>query len=258
MFTWTDTSKPKAALTALLIWVLACAGCVTEVTGGLPGPAPQEERIQAQLDLARGYIEQRDFKRAKTPLSRAMKIDPQHVETLVLNAVVLTAEGEYDLAEGFYRRALTVEPDDAQALNNYGSFLYARGRYADALVPLSKLVKNTAYRSRAQAFENLGLAQIKVQDFSSAKTSFTRALDLNFRQPRSSLELAYMAYESGDYARAQSQLISFRTYSRPNARSLCLGYLLGLAIKDADMRASNQLALKNLFPKQAASCQPKT
>ncbi|MEM9620451.1 MAG: type IV pilus biogenesis/stability protein PilW [Pseudomonadota bacterium] len=250
-----------SALTCRLLaglFLLTASGCVTEVTGGLPGPAPMEDRIQAQLDLARGYIEQRDFKRAKAPLAKALDINPRHVETLVLNAVLLTAESEYDIAEEFYKQALSVAPNDSQALNNYGSFLYARGRYEDALVPLSRLVKDTGYRARAQAFENLGFAQLRVNDEQAAAQSFARALELNYRQPRSSLELAYLAYERGDYRTAQSQLISFRAYARPNARSLCLGVKLGAELGDEDMRASNALALKNLYPKQAETCQPKT
>ncbi len=252
--------RPSAGSWAHL-WLVACilvsTGCVTEVTGGLPGPKPEEERIQAQLDLARGYIEQRDFKRARPPLRKALEINSRHVEALVLNAVVLTAENEYDIAETYYKRALSAEPQNAQALNNYGSFLYARGRYADALVPLSELVKDTGYRARAQAFENLGLAQLKVEDAAAAKRSFRRALELNFRQPRSNLELAHLAYDAGDYKLAQSQLISFRTYARPNARSLCLGVKLGVALGDENQRASNALALKNLYPKRAETCLPK-
>lgn len=238
-----------------LVVLLVVGGCVTEQSGGMPEPAPNSERVQAQLDLARGYLEQREWDHAKQPLAKALEIDPRHVEALVLNAVLMNMQGEYELAEQYYRAALGVEPNHAQTLNNYGSFLYNRGRFTDALVPLQKLVGDTDYRGRSQAFENLGLAQLQVNDKQSAEASFRRALDLNFRQPRAALELAHLAYEQGSYKEAAGRLLEYRTMARQNARSLCLGVKVGTVLGDADQVASNSLALKHLFPEQADQCQ---
>lgn len=243
----------KTVLLALVM-LGSAAGCVTETTGGLPAPAEAEARVQAQLDLARGYIEQRNMMRARTSLNRALEIDPAHVETRVLYAVVLESENEYELAEDNYRAALRAEPANAQALNNYGRFLYGRQRYAEAIDVLSVLVQDTGYRARAQAFENLGLALIAAQRGEEAHAAFTRSLELNFRQPRSSLELAAIELARGNYDTAQSQLISFRTYARQTPRSLCLGIQINRALGNADEVASNTLALKNLYPEQAAQC----
>ena len=250
-----DLVRRGAHWARCLIALLMMSGCVTEQHGGMPEPAPNAERVQAQLDLARGYLEQRELERAKPPLARALEIDPRHVEALVLNAVLMNMQGEYKLAEQYYRAALRVEPDNAQALNNYGSFLYSRGRFTDALVPLQKLVKDTDYRGRSQAFENLGLAQLQVNDKQAAQESFRRALDLNFRQARASLELAQLAYEQGRYKEAAGRLLEYRTMARQNARSLCLGVKVGTVLGDSDQVASNLLALKNLFPEQADQCQ---
>ena len=211
--------------------------------------------MQAQLDLARGYLEQRDFNRAKPALAKALEIDPGYVEAHVLSAVLFHAENEYELAEYHYKTALRIDPDNAQALNNYGTFLYARSRFDDAIVPLSKLVKDTGYRARSQAFENLGLAHLRAGNPAEAEAAFIRALELNFRQARATLELADMAYGRGDFAGAQARLLEFRTMARQNARSLCLGLKIATALGDADQVASNALALNNLFPEQAGQCQ---
>ena len=233
---------------------LLVSACVTETTGGLPPPAPTETRVQAQLDLARGYLEQRDLDRAKPALRRALEIDPRHVEAHGLSAVLFHAENEYELAEYHYQTALRIDPDDPQALNNYGTFLYSRGRFEDAIVPLSQLVKDTGYRARSQAFENLGLAHLRVGNKDLAEAAFVRALELNFRQARATLELADMAYDRGDLQAAQARLLEFKTMARQNARSLCLGLKVATGLGDADQVASNALALKNLFPDQADQC----
>ena len=141
----------------LALAALGLAGCVRETVGGLPAPASAPERAQAQLDLARGYLQGRDWTRAKPPLLRALQLAPSSVEARVLLGLAHEGENEAQLAEEQYRAALALDPQHAQALNNYGAFLYRQGRFQEALEPLRKLVQRPDYRLRAQAYENLGL-----------------------------------------------------------------------------------------------------
>jgi len=232
-------------LFGLLLVLTLPVACVTESTG--PSPAADAERVQAQLDLARGYMEENNFGQARRPLNRALKIDPRNVEAHVLLGVVNQAEGDLDLAEDSFRDALRADPDDPQALNNYGSFLYGQGRYEEAVKPLRRLVDNPSYPARSQAYENLGIAELRLGERERAREAFRRALSLNFRQPRSSLELAMLAFEDGDHRLAQRYYDDFRGLARQNARSLCLGLRLGRALDNADQVASYELALRNLY-----------
>lgn len=240
---------------AIFIATLLVSSCVTETSGGMPGPAPKATRVAAQLDLARGYLAENDWGRARLPLERALEIDPQNVETHVLRAVLYQAENEPVLAEQHYLTALKIQPANPQALNNYGSFLYSQGRFKDAVKPLNRLVKDANYRARPQAFENLGLAYLRTGDKEAASASFERAVELNFRLPRANLELAEIAYNNGVYAQALERFRIYNGLARPSARSLCLGLKLAVATENSDQVASYGLALKNLFPDQASQCQ---
>ncbi|MCZ6616792.1 MAG: type IV pilus biogenesis/stability protein PilW, partial [Gammaproteobacteria bacterium] len=137
------------------------------------------------------------------------------------------------------------------------TFLYGQGRYREALVPLRRLVKNSEYRLRAQAYENLGLTELKVGTESAAKAAFSRALRLNFGQPRSNLEMADIAYSEGNFDSARNYYEGFRSLARQNPRSLCLGIKLGREFGEADQVASYTLALKNLYPgsEEAQRCE---
>jgi type IV pilus assembly protein PilF len=248
---------PGRVFVAALVCVLATlTGCVTESTGGLPDPAAAPERVQAQLDLARGYLEQGNTERARASLNKALDIDSRAVEVHVLLAVLNAAEKENALAERHFKTALNIDPDNSQALNNYGSFLYEQGRYDEAVSHLRKLVKDTDYRARSQAYENLGLAELKINDVTAAEESFNRALQLNYAQPRANLELAQMAYDRGDYRIASEYYDGFRAQARQTARSLCLGMKLSQQTGDTDRMASYALALNNLFPdsREASQC----
>lgn len=243
----------NVSVVLLLVFITAC---VTEITGGLPPPADDATRVKAQLDLARGYFDSEDWSRARPPLKRAMEIDPRSAETHVLLAILSEREAEPEIAGRLLEQALNIDPDHPQALNNYGTFLYGQGRYEEALIPLRRLVSNPEYHMRAQAFENLGLTELKIGTEGAAKAAFARALRLNFRQPRSSLELADIAFVEGNFEAARRYYGSFKSQARQNPRSLCLGIQIGHEFGELDQVASYAMTLKNLYPgsKEAQRC----
>ena len=122
---------------------------------------------------------------------------------------------------------------------------------------MRKLVRDPDYRARSQAYENLGLAELRLENVERARQAFQRSLLLNDRQPRSSLELAALDYEAGELAAAQEHYDRYRQTARQTPRSLCLGMKLGSAVGDTDRLASYAMALQNLFPEspEAKRCQ---
>jgi type IV pilus assembly protein PilF len=237
----------RLAVTACTLLLLSA--CVTESTGR--APAPREVQLQAHLDLARGYLEQGDAVRARDPLEKAMQVDPRSAEAQALMAVLYQSENEPALAERHFKRALQLDPNHALTLNNYGTFLYAQGRYRDALVPLRRLARDPEYRGRAQAFENLGLTELMAGNGRQAKDAFERALSFNGLLPRSNLELAQLLYDEGDYAAADRYYDTFRNRARQTPASLCLGIQLARQSGDENRLASYEIALKNLYPDSA-------
>ncbi|MEM7217972.1 MAG: type IV pilus biogenesis/stability protein PilW [Pseudomonadota bacterium] len=232
----------------LVAGALQIAGCVTTVEGNAPEQASDAERVIAHVDLARGYLAEGNYMRARSPLDKALSLDPNAVEANVLMAVVHQSEEEFELARQFYRRALRSDPSNAQALNNYGSFLYARGDHQEAAKHLRRAVADVAYPARAQAFENLGLAELSLQREDAAVKAFERALMLNNSQPRTNLELADIYYARGNVPLALGYYNQFRGNAQPSPRSLCLGMKLSAALGLDDQLASYTLALRNLFP----------
>jgi type IV pilus assembly protein PilF len=234
-------------LAAMLVALLV-SGCVTE--GDTPRkPKPADERVQAQLDLARGYLEKRDIAKARRPLEQALEIDPGSVEANVLMAMIYQVEGEKKLAESAYRQALRSDPAHAMARYNYGTFLYGEGRYDEARKQLLVAVEDTTYNARAQAYEALGLSEVKLGDLELAEKSLQRALMLNAGQTRAMLELADLYYARGTYPPARQYYDAYaKLVPRQSARSLWLGIRIARVFDDANAVSSYALALKNLYP----------
>jgi type IV pilus assembly protein PilF len=229
---------------------LLCAlvsGCVTTEIGGVQ-KAPTAQRLQAQLDLARGYLEIGDTQSARRPLERALNIDPRSSEAHVLLATVYLADGDKRLAEQEYKTALRDDPKNAMARNNYGTFLFAEERYKDARSQLQQAADDPNYGRRAQAFENLGLTELKLDQVDAAEQSFRRALLLNNALPRCYLELAQIEFAAGKFAAAKEDFAHYNALAKPTPRSLWLGIRLSRVLNDEDELASYAIALRNLFP----------
>jgi type IV pilus assembly protein PilF len=222
-------------------------GCVTTETGGSV-PGSTEQRLQAQLDLARGYLEKGDVANARRPLEQALKIDPSSSEAHVLMATVYLADGDKNLAEQEYLQALHDDPKNPMARNNYGTFPFAQGRYKDARKELQQAASNPKYARRAQAYENLGLTELRLDDVKAAEQSFQHALMLNTTLPRCYLELANIYFGAGNFTASKEFFEKYNSMSKPSPRSLWLGIRLSRVLNDENQLASYALALKNLFP----------
>ncbi len=229
--------------------LLGAAGCVTESqTGHRLEPASADERLEAHLNVVRGYLRNGDTQRARAPLNRAAEIAPNNWEVLMLSATLYDMEGEYLLADEHYRRALRVDRNNPRLNNNYGAFLYKRGRLDEAMVALERAAADPDYEGRALAALNLGLVALAAGKTEQARASFERAVNIDDSVARAHLELAAMAFDRGEYDVALRHFISFRTRARHTPRTLLLGIRIAHAVGDNDSEASYALQLKNLFP----------
>ena len=236
----------RSALLLLLAGLLA--GCVSS---GSSDPMRTEkgrtEARDAYIQLGIGYLQQGEAGRAKTPLGKALEIDPRSADAHAALALVFQQEMENDLADRHYRDALSSR-DDARILNNYGSFLYEQKRYAEAMERFTQASRDNLYPERSRVFQNMGMTALQLGQREDAESYFTRALRLDSRQPRALLELAMLAYEDKQYVPAKRYYDSFSRLSDQNARSLLLGIRLANIHQDRDTAASLGLQLKRLYP----------
>ena len=136
----------------------------------------------------------------------------------------------------------------SRARNNYAAFLYAQGRYHEAAAAFREVTTDTLYSGRPRAFVNLGLALLQTQETPEAKSAFSRALLMEPRNSTALLELTQIELTEGDVAAASRYYEQYRAGTRrQTARALILGVEIARLNGDANMEASNMLALRNLY-----------
>ena len=110
---------------------------------------------------------------AISELSTAASLDSKLTEAHNLLGVAYDRKCLGDHARDSYERAVKVEPEDAQTLNNLGFSLYQNGNYRAAVDRLKRAVKLAPTDERI--LNNLGLALCRLGKFEDAYKNFARA-----------------------------------------------------------------------------------
>ena len=98
------------------------------------------EAAEAHFLLANAYLQVFEYGLARQHYYRAIRVDPQHVNSMVNLGVVLGNNNNYAEAIPIYRRALQFKPDIMAARHNLGSALHTTKVFIEALAVLEALV----------------------------------------------------------------------------------------------------------------------
>ena len=253
LFSW----RTAAACLLCLSAVFSLPGCVTTTTGGFE---PEVSLKQAVIDysrLAQAYLEAGDLASARRHANNALAIDSDAAASIEALALVAQREGDDELADELFRRALRAEPEASRIRNNYAAALFAEGRLDEARTQLRRVVADTAYEGRAQSYENLGLVALQMQSSEQAREAFTRAQQLDDSLVQSALELGILNIEqqNWDAARVQFERYLAARETRGlsdtvnhSAAALLAGRALALQAGDEAAAATWERALRTLYP----------
>ena len=206
---------------ALLLGSLWLAGCATQPQG-LAGSEREASPAVAHTQLGIAYLERDNLQRAMGALDRALAIAPNDPEALQAMAMIYQRQGERQLADETFRRALSANRDFTRGRNNYAAFLYDQGRIREACEQLELASNDAQYPARAQLFANLGQCQRELGDLEAARQSLERAQSIDPRNPRSYFTRAELEYAAGNHELAQQQIDTLIRLAGPNPEALRL------------------------------------
>jgi type IV pilus assembly protein PilF len=238
----------------ILVGLAGLAGCVTTTNSPFAREADKQEAIHNYVKLATAYIGQGNFERARHHLDRALQIDPDNAAALSARGLVENANGETELADESFRKAIDSDPGYTRGRVYYGAFLYAQGRMEEARNQFRAASRDTEYKDRGSVFYNLGLTQEKLGEPDKAATSYRRAVELSRGDSRPLLSLSRVLVEEGNYqaaSRYYSRLLSVIAHNKGikhSAESLFTGIRIARHFNDRDQEASLALLLKNEYP----------
>lgn len=263
-----DTAPmPTPLVQRSLVWILLALSCAAAMavlggcaSGSASGPGGSKgdivtdsdepdsrRRARIRLELAIGYFEQGQTTVALDELKQSIGADPNFAPAHNLRGLIYMRLADPALAEESFRRALAINPRDADVLHNYGWLLCQQARYPDSYKTFAQAIAMPLYGGRAKSWMAQGLCQMKAGQAADAELSFQRSYELDAGNPVTGYNLASLLFQRGEMVRAQFYVRRLNNSDLANSESLWLGIKVERALDNRD--AMGQLAgqLKKRF-----------
>ncbi|MBO9489473.1 type IV pilus biogenesis/stability protein PilW [Endozoicomonas sp. G2_1] len=213
---------------ALTTTVVSLSGCVTQTYQNNKEPvvvndATQNEIAMTRISLGLGYLKVGNTKQAKINLEKAKRFAPNLVAVYTSFAHYYETVGEPEQATQAYKKALSLDSDDADTLNNYGVFLCRQEKYDEAEKQFLKAISIPSYILVADSYENLALCQVKARKFDKAEHYLDKAIQHNPSSASALLQMTQLQYAKSDYVKAQGYFTRYEKATRrftPDALAL--------------------------------------
>lgn len=235
-------------------WLSGCAnkpGALPNGQGDILTESDEPEgrkRARIRMELAVGYFEQGKTAVALDELKQVIIADPNFPDAYNLRGLIYMRLNDYRQAEDSFRRAIALNPRDANSHHNFGWLQCQQGRYAEAYKSFEQAMANPLYAERAKTLMAQGLCQARAGDKAEAERSLARAYELDAGNPVTGYNLANLLFQRGEFPRAQFYIRRLNNSELANAESLWLGIKVERRMNDRV--AMNQLAeqLRKRFP----------
>ena len=132
------------------------------------------EHLKSLVNLSRVLLDEQRFDDALLRLTAAGEIDPNSAEVHRLLGRTYKGQGKVDDAVTAYRRAIELDSEDAWSMNNLGLLFLEQGRTDDALPLLARAVQ--LKKDVAMFHNNLGMALEHTGRFAAAGAEYKSAL----------------------------------------------------------------------------------
>jgi len=177
------------------------------------------------------------FPKAKAAAQKALEVDDTladaHAE---LGFIIFWYDWDWNAAENQFKRALELDPNNADAHLFYAHLRSNTGRHAEALAEAKRARELDPVNLRTISLEGLYLIQARRPDEALASLQKAFQLDPNYYSAHQYAAVAYI--EKGMFAEAAVEARKARELSGENNRPLAiLGYALAQSGKPAEARA---------------------
>lgn len=234
--------------------LLGLAACVSTPDDSGPKPDPSgsgSESARIHTQLAAGYYEIGNMAVALEEVRDALRADPNYGPAYNVAGLVYAQLREDRLAEQNFQRALSINPGDSEALNNYGLFLCRRGQVEQGIKLFMSAVRNPFYATPERAYVNAGVCARGGGNAAGAEDYFQAALKMRPTQSQALYQLADIAYARGDLVTARGYLGRLAQAGVTTADVLWLGTRVERKLGDRNAEASYARQLRNRYPNSA-------
>jgi type IV pilus assembly protein PilF len=206
------------------------------------------KRARTRLELASGYFSEGKTTVALDELKLALQIDPNYGEAFNLRGLIYMRLGDMRQAEDSFRRALQLNPKDADTLHNYGWMMCQQRRYDESIAMFAQANAVALYNGQSKTYMTRGLCELAAGRPELAERSFARSYELDAGNPISGYNLSNLLFKRGDLERAQFYTRRLNNSDLANAETLWLGIKIERKLGNQPAVAQLTTQLSRRFP----------
>lgn len=237
-------------VSAIVLATLVVSACTT--TG--PRPSVTNQQVQTQSDkalihaqLAKNYLQQKQYAVAKNELETALKIDANHSDSNYVMALLMMELKQLEVAEKHFNRAVKSNRQNSAAAHDFGMFLCQTGRERKAVEYFEIAAENPLFGKSELSYMRAGECLSKIND-AQAETYLKRALQVNSRLRPALYRLAQINNDNQSYLSARAYIERFLAITDPQPESLLLAYKIESNLNATDVAAEYRRQLLADFP----------
>ncbi|WP_077339222.1 type IV pilus biogenesis/stability protein PilW [Pseudocolwellia agarivorans] len=207
------------------------------------------EIAMTRISLGMGYLNMGNTTQAKLNLEKAKRFAPNLTQVYTAFAHYYDVVDEPEQAITAFEKALSLDADDADTLNNYGVFLCKREKYDESEKYMLKAIAVPSYLLVSQSYENLALCQLEAKNFEKAEMYLAKSISHSPSSASALLQMLRLQYAMGKYDEAIAYLRRYEKSTRrftPNA--LALAYKVYEKMNNRGIAKNYASLLVKMFP----------
>ena len=209
-----------------ILLVLLLSSCVT--VDETVSDNKKASAINVQLGI--GYMQQNNLEIANEKLLKALEQNPKSSSAHNAYAILQERLLIKDKAAYHYEKATSLDPNDSQSANNYGTFLCRNNEEEKSEKYFLRAIKNPLYRTPEYAYTNAALCLLRIKQRDRAISYLSKALAAKSNFPTALAAMAKIRFEDQDFRQAKIYLDQYHLVARPSAKSLWLTIQTELAL----------------------------
>lgn len=242
--------RPFLALLATL-WLAACSSQSTVETRPVTDnePVSKRARAEAHTALAGEYYQRGNFAVALAETRAAVSEDSGYAAAYNMQALVYMELREDAAAREAFAKALSIQPNNPEVMNNYGWFLCLRNDPDRGLDLMRRAAQDNFYPTPEKAYLSAGLCLRRLGRDAEAEESLRRAVLIRPDLIGALYNLAIITFERGDMKTADGYLARYmRLTPQPPLAALVIGVKIARANKDGGAEQSFLQQMRRRFP----------
>lgn len=230
---------------------LLLTGCVTTNSDGSTTTeveTPDSKKVDIYAELARGYINQKQYEVAERELRKALNIVPDHSASNYMMGLLMIETEQYERVESFMNRAVDSDASNSSAAHDFGVFLCQRGQELRSITYFDKAAANPYFERPELSLMRAGECLYKIGDPARAEIYLTKSLKLNSRMQPALFNLAKIKYQTESYLSARAYIERYFAITKPQAASLLLAYQIESKLNAREVAEKYRVMLLENFP----------